>query len=133
MKNLILILIVLSSCSPIKRHNRIVNKFPYVHTIDSVTLIDTIRLTTNKVVSDTVVHENTLYDTITITKDNLTVRVVKINDSIFINGKCDTIYIDTTVKNTVPIVHYKEVVKNKSNKWLWVIIAFLVLIVFLRR
>lgn len=129
MKHLILILLILSSCSPIKRHSRLVRKYPFVHTTDSVKLIDTIRLTTNKVVSDTVVHESLLFDTIVLTKDNLSVQVLKIRDSIYIDGECDTIFIDNVIERNVPVRYYK--VKNPLNKNLliWVIVlASLILI-----
>ena len=125
----LLILFIFISCSPIKRHSRLVRKYPFVHTTDSVKLIDTIRLTTNKVVSDTVVHESLLYDTIILTKDNLSVRVIKIRDSIYINGQCDTIFIDKVVERTIPVKYYKE--KNKINSTLLIwLISLVLLIIF---
>ena len=128
MKYLCLILI-LFSCSPIKRHQRIVRKYPFVHTVDSVKLIDTIRLTTNKVISDTVVHESLLFDTIIVKKDNLTVRVIKIRDSVYINGKCDTIFIDKVIERTIPVKYYET--KNKINLSLLIWIISLSLIIFI--
>ena len=113
MKYLVLILILIS-CSPIKRHSRLVNKYPFVHTTDSVKLIDTIRLTTNKVVSDTVVHESLLFDTIILTKDNLSVQVLKIRDSVYINGECDTIFIDKVIERTIPVKYYEQ---KKGINW----------------
>ena len=127
MKYLCLILI-LFSCSPIKRHQRIVRKHPYVHTTDSVKLIDTIKLTTNKVISDTVIHESLLFDTIILTKDNLTVRVLKIRDSIYINGQCDTIFIDKIIERNIPIKYYS--VKNPINLSLLIWLISLSLIIF---
>ncbi len=113
MKYLVLILILIS-CSPIKRHSRLVKKYPFVHTTDSVKLIDTIRLTTNKVVSDTVVHESLLFDTIILTKDNLSVQVLKIRDSVYINGECDTIFIDKVIERTIPVKYYEQ---KKGINW----------------
>lgn len=124
---IIALILLLISCSPIKRHSRLVKKYPFVHTTDSVKLIDTIRLTTNKVVSDTVVHESLLFDTIIVTKDNLTVKVVKIKDSIYINGKCDTIFIDKVVERNIPVRYYKE--KNKINLTLLIWLISLVLVI----
>jgi hypothetical protein len=131
MKHLFLILIILSSCSPIQRHARIVKKFPYVHTVDSIKLIDTIRLNTYKVISDTVVHEKYLTDTITLNKGNLTVRVLKVRDSIYISGKCDTIFIEKIITRTIPVKYYKENTLNWS--WLWVIVALVVAYFLLRK
>lgn len=128
MKYLCLILI-LFSCSPIKRHQRLVRKYPFVHTVDSVKLIDTIRLTTNKVISDTVIHESLLFDTIILTKDNLSIRVLKIRDSIYINGQCDTIFIDKIIERTIPVKYYET--KNKINTSLLIwLISLALLIVF---
>lgn len=117
-------ILIFFACSPIKRHDRLVRKYPFVHTVDSVKLIDTIRLTINEVQTDTVVHEYSLFDTIILTKDNLTVRVFKIRDSVYISGKCDTIFIDKVIKRTIPVKYYE----NKMFNW-WMI-AFFVLVVF---
>lgn len=129
MKYFVFILIFFA-CSPIKRHQRLVRKYPFVHTVDSVKLIDTIRLTTNQVQTDTVVHESFLFDTIILTKDNLTVKVLKIRDSIYISGKCDTIFINKVIERTIPVKYYKE--KNKINLTLliWLIILVLVIIFY---
>ena len=128
MKYLCLILILIS-CSPIKRHQRIVRKYPFVHTVDSVKLIDTIRLITNKVVSDTVVHESLLFDTIILTKDNLSIRVLKIRDSVYIDGQCDTIFIDKIIERTIPVKYYET--KNKINLSLLIWLVSFGLIIFI--
>tara|TARA_R110000822_G_scaffold278852_1_gene400686 strand:- start:112 stop:513 length:402 start_codon:yes stop_codon:yes gene_type:complete len=124
----ILILLIFFSCSPIKRHSRIVKKFPYVHTIDSIKLIDTIKVTTNKVEYDTVIHERMLFDTITLTKDNLTVRVLKIRDSIYINAQCDTIFIDKIIERNIPIKYYKE---DSFNWWILYLIGALIIFAYI--
>ena len=117
----LLIIFIFFSCSPIQRHARIVKKFPYVHTIDSIKLIDTIRLNTYKVISDTVVHEKHLIDTIILNKDNLTVRVLRLRDSVYINGECDTIFIEKVIVRNIPVKYYKE----KAFKWNFVFIAII--------
>tara|TARA_R110002153_G_scaffold216607_1_gene369119 strand:- start:230 stop:631 length:402 start_codon:yes stop_codon:yes gene_type:complete len=127
MKYLLIILIFIS-CSPIKRHSRLVKKFPYVHTVDSIKLIDTIRVTTNKVEYDTVIHERMLFDTITLTKDNLTVRVLKIRDSIYINAQCDTIFIDKIIERNIPIKYYKE---DSFNWWILYLIGALIIFAYI--
>jgi len=125
-----LLILILISCSPIKRHSRLVKKFPYVHTVDSIKLIDTIRLITNKVVSDTVIHERMLFDTIILNKDNLTVRVLKIRDSIYINAQCDTIFIDKVIIRNIPIKYYKE---TNSTWWIWFVAGLILVILILKR
>lgn len=123
------LIIFFFACSPIARHDRLVRKYPFVHTTDSVKLIDTIRVTTNKVVSDTVVHESLLFDTIILTKDNLSVKVVKIRDSVYINGECDTIFIDKVIERNIPVKYYET--KNEINLSLLIwLISLALLIVF---
>tara|TARA_R110002167_G_scaffold105624_1_gene271547 strand:- start:2428 stop:2835 length:408 start_codon:yes stop_codon:yes gene_type:complete len=126
MKYFLLILIFIS-CNPIQRHARIVEKFPYVHTIDSIKLIDTIRLNTYKVISDTVVHEKHLIDTIILNKDNLTVRVLRFRDSVYINGECDTIFIEKVIVRNIPVKYYKE----KVFKWNFVFILIVSVLAFI--
>lgn len=125
---IIALILLLISCSPIKRHSRIVRKYPFVHTTDSVKLIDTIRLTTNNVVSDTVVHESLLFDTIIVTKENLTVKVVKIKDSVYIDGECDTVFIDKVIERNIPVKYYET--KNDVNIYLLIWLISFALIIF---
>jgi|TARA_R110000823_G_scaffold94443_1_gene206472 hypothetical protein len=99
-----------------------------VHTVDSIKLIDTIRVTTNKVEYDTVIHERMLFDTITLTKDNLTVRVLKIRDSIYINAQCDTIFIDKIIERNIPIKYYKE---DSFNWWILYLIGALIIFAYI--
>ena len=125
---IILIIFIFISCSPIQRHARIVKKFPYVHRVDSVKLIDTIRINTNKVISDTVVHEKYLLDTIVLTKDNLTVKVLRFRDSIYINGECDTIFVEKIIERNIPVKYYKE---NKKNTFYWQIFAVILILIII--
>ena len=126
--SIILIIFIFISCSPIQRHARIVKKFPYVHRVDSVKLIDTIRINTNKVISDTVVHEKYLLDTIVLTKDNLTVKVLRFRDSIYINGECDTIFVEKIIERNIPVKYYKE---NKKNSFYWQIFAVILILIII--
>ena len=126
--SIILIIFIFISCSPIQRHARIVKKFPYVHRVDSVKLIDTIRINTNKVISDTVVHEKHLIDTIILNKDNLTVRVLRFRDSIYINGECDTIFVEKIIEPNIPVKYYKE---NKKNTFYWQIFAVILILIII--
>jgi hypothetical protein len=126
--SIILIIFIFISCSPIQRHARIVKKFPYVHRVDSVKLIDTIRINTNKVILDTVVHKNYLLDTIVLTKDNLTVKVLRFRDSIYINGECDTIFVEKIIERNIPVKYYKE---NKKNTFYWQIFAVILILIII--
>jgi hypothetical protein len=131
MKYLFLFLIVLSSCNPIQRHARIVKRFPHVHTIENVELVDTVHITTDVVQIDTVTLLSALKDTVTLVEDNLIVKVFTVRDSIYINAKCDTIFIDKIITRTIPVKYYKENTLNWN--WLWVIVALVVAYFLLRK
>jgi hypothetical protein len=128
---LFLILIILISCNPIKRHNRIVERFPYVHVTDSIKLVDTIRLTTNKVQIDTVTLISALKDTITITEDNLTLKAYIVRDSFYLQGICDTIFIEKIITNTIPV--YKSA--KAPYNWIYInlFIALVIAIIIIKK
>tara|TARA_R110002167_G_scaffold365652_1_gene590927 strand:- start:2026 stop:2256 length:231 start_codon:yes stop_codon:yes gene_type:complete len=69
-----------------------------------------------------------LFDTITLTKDNLTVRVLKIRDSIYINAQCDTIFIDKIIERNIPIKYYKE---DSFNWWILYLIGALIIFAYI--
>jgi len=77
--------------------------------VDSVVVRDTIY--TERVVSDTVVV-STPQDTIVMEKERLRVRVVRINDTLRIEGECqtDTIYRTKIIKVPVKVV---------ESRWPW--------------
>jgi hypothetical protein len=105
-------LVLLSSCSPIKRHARLVKKYPFVHKTDTVVLVDTLSIIVPKVQHDTVMLLDSfiiaLKDTITIEKDRLKVQIHQVHDSIFIDAKCDTVYLDKVIEVKVPVKYYES-------------------------
>ncbi len=124
--------ILLFNCSPLQRHNRIVKKFPYVHTVDSVKLIDTVNFYTDVAQIDTVILLSALKDTITIIEDNLRVKVYTIRDSFFLDAECDTIFIEKIITRTIPVKYYKQSFINK--KWIYFIIClFIVIYIFMSK
>lgn len=125
----LIFIILLLSCSPIKRHARIVKKFPYVHTTDSVKLIDTIKLTTNNVTTDTVVNYQSLIDTVFLNKENLKVKIYTVLDSVYIFGECDTVFLEKIIERKIPVRYYEA--KNSINLTLLSWVIFLVLIIVL--
>jgi hypothetical protein len=129
MRYLIFITLLLS-CSPIKRHARIVKKFPYVHTTDSIRLIDTIKLTTNNVTTDTVVNYQSLLDTVFLNKENLKVKIYTVLDSVYIFGECDTVFLEKIIERKIPVKYYQT--KNSINLTLlsWVIFLSLIIVLY---
>ena len=106
----LLIILLLASCSPIKRFTRLIEKYPYLITSDTVVIKDTITLYVPEVHTDTVVTIKELTDTITITKDRVTVKAwyVPKEKKVYIQGKCDPIYITKIVDRKIPIKYYEK-------------------------
>ena len=104
-------LILFASCSPVRRHSRLVKRHPYVHKTDTVVLRDTLSIIVPKVQHDTIMLLDSfivaLKDTITIEKDNLTVKITEIHDSIYIEADCDTVYLDKIIERKVPVKYYE--------------------------
>ena len=95
------ITLILVSCSPIRRHSRLVEKYPFVHTVDSVTIVDTFTVIVPETKVDTVVKLKTLRDTVTITKDRLKVKLFTVHDSVYIEGSCDTVTVEKIVVHLI--------------------------------
>jgi hypothetical protein len=116
MKYLIFFLLVLTACTPQRRFDRLVKKYPYLLTSDTLvirdTIRDTIRITIPEVEVDTIVTVKELYDTITIKKDRIKVQVWRVKDKVYINGKCDTVYIEKPIERIVyrkiPVKYYEK-------------------------
>ena len=110
MKHLLPILLLLTACSPTKRFNRLIEKYPYLITSDTLVIRDTINLYIPEVHTDTVVTLKELIDTITLTKDRVTVKTwyVPKEKKVYIQGKCDPIYITKIVERKIPVKYYEK-------------------------
>lgn len=112
MKQLTIILLTLTivACSPTKRFTRLIEKYPYLITTDTVVIKDTITLYVPEVHTDTVVTLKELIDTITISKDRVTVKTwyVPKEKKVYIQGKCDPIYVTKIVERKVPVKYYEK-------------------------
>ena len=116
MRYLIPIIFILIACTPQRRFDRLVKKYPYLLTSDTLiirdTIRDTIRITIPEVQVDTVVNIKELYDTVTIEKDRIKVQVWRVKDKVYINGKCDTVYIEKPIERIVyrkiPVKYYEK-------------------------
>lgn len=132
MKTAIIILsILLISCGPSKRFTRLITKYPYLITTDTVVIKDTITLYVPEVTTDTVVTIQQLTDTITLTKERVTVKAwyVPKEKKVYIQGKCDPIYITKIVERKVPVYYYEKypLWKKLINILLSIFIIFVIL------
>ena len=128
MRFLFILLLLLSSCTPQRRLERLLKKHPELTHVDSVIIRDTIRITVPKVRIDTVVEIEELWDTIYLEKDQLTVKVWRDRyNKIYIQGQCDTVFVEKIIDRKVPVKIYEETpIWKKVFYWiLAIIIAFL--------
>ena len=92
--------------------------------VSTIVMHDTIY--TDRVVSDTIVV-STAQDTIVMEKERLRVRVVRINDTLRIEGECeaDTIYRTTTIEVPVKVVESRWPWWAKPVLWGLCVLAFI--------
>lgn len=132
----LLIILLLASCSPTKRFNRLIEKYPYLITSDTITIHDTITLYIPEVHTDTVVTLKQLIDTVTISKDRVTVKTwyVPKEKKVYIQGKCDPVYITKIVERKVPVKYYEKYPwwKKLLNNMLGFFIIFVILYIIYR-
>lgn len=131
MKHLLPILLLLTACSPTKRFNRLIEKYPYLITTDTVVIRDTITLYVPEVHTDTVVTLKELTDTITLTNERVTVKAwyVPKEKKVYIQGKCDPIYITKIIDRKIPIKYYEKYPfwKKLLNNMLGFLIIFVII------
>ena len=131
MKNYFILLtftfLLLASCSPQKRLHRLVKKHPELTQLDTIKIQDTVIVPGTNV--DTVFRSSLLHDTVTITKENLQIKLIEINDTIYLNAdvKADTIIIE----REIPIERIIHVEPEKWwVKWWWVFLLVVLVILF---
>lgn len=117
MKYIFILSLIIISCSPQRRFDRLIKKNPWLLTKDTLfikdTIRDTIRINIPEVRVDTVVDYVDLFDTIYIEKEQLKVKVwMDRYNKVYIQGKCDTVYIikpyEKIVERKIPIRYYEK-------------------------
>jgi len=133
---ILMLLIVASSCSPTHRLNRLLALHPELKIPDTILINDT--LTTPQYEADTVIHIDSIHDTVIVQKDKLEIKLKRIHDTLYIQGKCkaDTVI----VQRTIPVEKIKIVRADKLDNLIkaipWLVsgfIVFLTLLFFLLR
>lgn len=125
---------LLCSCSAQKRFTRLIEKHPELLTVDSVTVHDTIRVIVPEVKVDTVVDLQKLLDTIYLEQEQLKVKVwMDRYNKVYIQGQCDTVYIDKVITRKIPVKYYEKTPLWKkvfNNFILWSIIAVIIYTIY---
>ena len=127
----IIIILLLSSCTPQKRLNMLVKKHPELIKVDTLSVHDTIHTETIK--ADTVFKDTTflrlLRDTITVVNDRLRINTYHYRDSIFIEGECIG---DTIIREIrVPYKYIQPVTKVKTPAYIIILLVGLVILLIL--
>lgn len=131
MRYLVILIIILSSCSAQKRLDRLVKNHPELLQTDTTIVHDTLHTETIK--ADTIFKDTTYFrllrDTITVTNDRLTIRQYYHRDSIFIEGECLG---DTIIREiAVPYEKVTAVAETKIPFWVWAIFGLLIILTIL--
>ena len=125
-KELLLVIILFSvGCTTqrnaLNRHDRITKNFPFVHTQDSVTLRDTVRIHIDRVKRDTLIKNERTLDTVYLVKDRLTMKYYNTGDTVYLSGECDSVDVVKVVVRKVPVY-----TSTKENRYLkafpWLIV-----------
>ena len=127
------LILLLSSCSAQWHLKKAVQKDPMILKKDTLVVQDTL-VVPPVVLKDTVTLKQ--HDTITITKDRLRVKIVKVNDTLIIDAKCDS---DTIVR-TIEVPYDKIVYVEKESVWdkiknlaIYMALAFLVFKIIMKQ
>ena len=126
----LMFLIVASSCSPTHRLNRLLALHPELKVQDTIFINDT--LTTPQYEADTMIHIDSIHDTIIMQKDRLEIKLQRIHDTLYIQGKCkaDTVI----VQRTIPVEKIKVVKADKLDQMIskipWLISGLICLLIF---
>ena len=104
------LILLLSSCSAQWHLKKAVQKDPMILRKDTLVVQDTL-VVPPVVLKDTVTLKQ--HDTIVIEKDRLKVKIVKVNDTLIIDAKCDS---DTIVR-TIEVPYDKIVYVEKESIW----------------
>ena len=104
------LLLFLTSCSAQWHLKKAVQKDPLILVKDTLVVKDTV-VVPPVVITDTVTTKQ--HDTILIKKDRLTVKILKVHDTLIIDAKCDS---DTIVR-TIEIPYDKIVYVEKQSIW----------------
>jgi len=124
------LILLLISCSPAKRLEHLVSRHPELRLPDTLIVRDT--LISPAVQSDTTLHIEQLYDTVILEKERLRVKLLRIRDTLWVEGTCnpDTIYYEKQIP-VEKIKLIKEPFNLKPVLWLLGALIILIMILYL--
>ena len=127
---LAVILILLVSCSPEKRLSRLVKHHPELKVTDTLIIRDTVSLAL--IQADTVLHIDSLFDTVTISKDRLEVSILRLHDTLYVQGKCkaDTIFFEKKIPFEKIVIVKPDRVDQLISRIPWVVVGLISILLF---
>ncbi|TRZ49289.1 hypothetical protein D4S03_08490 [bacterium] len=122
------LVLFLIACSPEKRLARLVDLHPELKQSDTITIRDTISIP--MIQADTVLHIDSLFDTVIIEKDRLQVSVLRLHDTLYLQGKCkaDTVIIEKKVPVETIVTVKPDRVDKLITRLPWLVISFIALV-----
>jgi hypothetical protein len=125
MKNILIILglSTLISCDPVRRHNRLVDKYPYVHKDVTQIIHDTVSIVVPKISHDTTFLVVRDIDTFIIEKERLKVTIRKEFDTLFVDAECDADTITIYRQIKAPLYTSTDHRDSRCLWWVWLLIG----------
>jgi len=119
MKKLLILLLIVSACSPSKRLARLEKNHPELFRVDTIFKVDTFKV--EGVRLDTVFKNEITLDTVTIVKDNVIIKYFNDGKTVYLAGETKTV--EKIVK--YPVTAKAAVIREKVNivPW-WVYLVF---------
>ena len=124
----LLLILLLSSCSPQYRLNRLLALHPELKIPDTLFIRDSVIVPQVQV--DTILDFKTIRDTVVIQKDRLQIKLSKIHDTLFLTGKCkgDTVYINRKIPVEKIKIVKPDYLDNFISKLPWIVIGLTILL-----
>ena len=124
----LLLILLLSSCSPQYRLNRLLARHPELKIPDTLFIRDSVIVPQVQV--DTILDFKTIRDTVVIQKDRLQIKLSKIHDTLFLTGKCkgDTVYITRKIPVEKIRIVKPDYLDNFISKLPWIVIGLICLV-----
>jgi len=126
----VLILYFILGCSPTQRLARLHDKHPdiFQKASDTIQHTDTVRVMFPYVEVDTFVLYKELTDTLSVQSENVSAKLWKQNDTIFLHAKADTITVKVPYEVKIPVEKYSTPPPKKS-KMIWILLILLIAII----
>lgn len=119
-------LAVLTACSPYKNMQRILRNNPHLLTVsDTVTVHDTTKIITDRVFTDSVfLISEAIHDTVFTVKDNLVIKTIIKDSTIYVSGECKS---DTIIKYKKIRVPYRQVKYEEKFNYSWIVLLIVLI------